>query len=108
MSMQKYGTRLPKYNRKSKPVSVGIGFFKENVHVDNETHAVENTDFVNDIWWGDTNDSDDNDNSDYDPDEDNEDSDDSNNADYHINDTRAMYSLGLGTLYQKEYKPILS
>ena len=94
MENLRYRTRLPKYNRKRKPVSVGIGFFndliQENVHIDNETHADKNTDFVNNMWWGDANDSDDNDDSDYDPDEDNENSDDSNDDDYHINDARAM------------------
>ena len=79
---------------KRKPVIVDIGFFndliRENQPTINETHADESTDFVNDMWWGDANDSADDDDSDYDPDEDNEDSDDSNDDDYHINDARAM------------------
>ena len=92
MENSRYRTRLPKYNRKRKPGSVGIGFFNDlvPVHIVYETHADENTDLVNDIWRGDTNDSDGNVDSDYDPDEDNEDSDDSNDDDYHINDARAM------------------
>ena len=94
MEKPRYRTRQQKYNRKRKPVSLGIGFFNdlipENVHTVNGTHADENTDFVNDIWWEDGNDSADNDNSDYDPDEDNEDSDDSNDDDYPINDASTI------------------
>ena len=81
MENSRYRTRLPKYNQKRKPVSVGIGFFndliQENQPVVNETHADENIDFGNDVCWGDGNDSADNDDSYYDPDKDNKDSDDS-------------------------------
>ena len=79
---------------KTQTLSVGIGFFNdlihENVQIVNETHADENTHFVNDMWWGDANDSAVKDDSYYDPDEDNEDSDDSNDDNYHINDARAI------------------
>jgi hypothetical protein len=94
MENSRYRARQRKYNQKRKPVSVGKSIFndliQQNVHIDNETHADESTDFVNDMWWGDANDSADDDDSDYDPDEDNEDSDDSNDDDYHINDASAM------------------
>ena len=65
MEKPRYRTRQQKYNRKRKPVSIGKGFWNDlipkNVHAVNGTHADENTDFVNEMWWEDRNDSADND-----------------------------------------------
>ena len=63
---------------------------QENLTIVNEIPDDENTHFVNDMCWGDGNDSADHDDSDYDPEEVNEDSDDSNDDDYNINDARAV------------------